>query len=136
MILVIYNRLEGVPRSSLLFYPFLLIFLLGMPRLIYRLLHEHTLNLTAKPRQRVLVLGAGTAGDMVVRDVLRNPNSDYIPVGFLDDQQRLRGGKLQGVAVLGGLDQLQEMVKLLRVDLVMIAMPSASDEQMGRAVAL
>ena len=136
MILVIYNRLEGVPRSSLLFYPFLLIFLLGMPRLIYRLLHEHTLSLTAKPRQRVLVLGAGTAGDMLVRDMLRNPKSDYIPIGFLDDQQRLQGGKLQGVTVLGGLARLQEMVKLLQVDLVMIAMPSASDEQMSRAVAL
>jgi len=136
MILVIYNRLEGVPRSSLLFYPFLLILLLGMPRLIYRILHEHTLTLTTKLRQRVLVLGAGTAGDMLIRDMLRNPKSSYIPVGFLDDQQRLQGGKLQGVAVLGGLDRLQEMVKLLQVDLVMIAMPSASDEQMSRAVAL
>ncbi|MEZ5673475.1 MAG: hypothetical protein R3E08_14320 [Thiotrichaceae bacterium] len=60
------------------------------------------LNLTAKPRQSALVSGARDAGDMLVRDILRNPKSDYTSVGFLDDQQRLQGGKLQGVSVLAG----------------------------------
>jgi len=67
LVLVLFNRLERIPRSSLIFYPFILIFLLGMPRLLYRLWYQHSLHfaLTHHPPQRVLVLGAGTSGDFV-----------------------------------------------------------------------
>lgn len=135
--LVLFNRLELIPRSSLLFYPFLLTFLLGMPRLLYRLWHEHSFKflLTDKTEhKRVLVIGAGTSGDMLVRDMLRNHGCGYMPVGFLDDQVRLQGGKVQGIPVLGGIDKLSEIS--IEVDLIIIAMPSATDEQMRRVVEL
>ncbi len=158
LVLVLFNRLQLIPRSSLLFYPFLLIFLLGMPRLLYRLWYEQSFNrfLSSTPKpfgllnhfwrsffftdetepQRVLVLGAGTSGDMLVRDMLRNNGSGYLPVGFLDDQLRLHGGKVQGVPVLGGIDDVVETVESLQVDVIIIAMPSATDEQMRRVVEL
>jgi FlaA1/EpsC-like NDP-sugar epimerase len=142
LVLVLFNRLELIPRSSLLLYPCLLIFSLGMPRLLYRLWYEHSFNpfkflLSRKTdHQRVLVLGAGTSGDMLVRDMLRSYNCGYLPVGFLDDQPRLHGGKLQGVPVLGGIDKLSETVESLQVDVVVIAMPAATDEQMRRVVEL
>jgi FlaA1/EpsC-like NDP-sugar epimerase len=134
LVLMLFNRLEGIPRSSLILYPVLLIFLLGMPRLLYRLYHENSWLLTAPNHQRVLVLGAGTSGDMLVRDMLRNPNCGYIPVGFLDDQPRLHGGNVQGVPVLGAIDSLPEIVDSFSIDLIVIAMPSASDQQMQRVV--
>jgi FlaA1/EpsC-like NDP-sugar epimerase/lipopolysaccharide/colanic/teichoic acid biosynthesis glycosyltransferase len=136
LLLVLLNRLEGVPRSSLLLYPFILILLLGMPRLFYRLLHEHSLGFLTRPSasQRVLVLGAGTSGDMLVRDMLRNPECGYIPVGFLDDKTSLHGGKVQGVPVIDQIDQLPNVLESMKIDLIIIAMPSASDEQMQHVV--
>ncbi|KHD05538.1 multidrug MFS transporter [Candidatus Thiomargarita nelsonii] len=137
LVLVLFNRIELVPRTSLLFYPCLLIFLLGMPRLLYRLWYEHSFKLLFKRQtgpQRVLVLGAGTSGDMLVRDMLRNYTCGYLPVAFLDDQVRLHGGKVQGVPVLGSIDKLSEFVKSLPVDVIVIAMPAATDEQMRRVV--
>lgn len=137
LILVLFNRLEKIPRSSLLFYPFLLPFLLGMPRLLYRLWHEHSFNfLATRTSQRVLVLGAGTSGDMLVRDMLRNPHCHYVPVGFLDDNLRLHGGKVQGIPVLGRIHQLAKFIKSLQIEVIVIAMPSATTEQMQRIVEL
>jgi len=139
LVLVLFNRLELIPRTSLLLYPFLLVFLLGMPRLLYRLWHEHSFNFLLSSDiklQRVLVLGAGTSGDMLVRDMLRNNIDGYVPVGFLDDQPRLHGGKVQGIPVLGGIDQVLEIVESLPVDMIVIAMPVATDEQMRRVVEL
>ncbi len=136
LMLTLFNRLEGIPRSTLLLYPLLLIFLLGTPRMLYRVWNERSLLLTTKVNQHVLVLGAGSSGDMLVRDMLRNPNSGYIPVGFLDDNPRLHGGKVQGVVVLDDTRKTFEMVETLKVDLIVIAMPSASDEQMQQVVDL
>lgn len=138
LMLVLFNRLEGIPRTSLLLYPFLLGFLLGLPRLFYRLWHEHSLKflLAASPNQRVLVLGAGTSGDMLVRDVMRNPSCGYIPIGFLDDDPRLQGGKVQGLPVFGGIERVTKIVELEQVNLLVIAMPSATDDQMRRVVEL
>jgi len=136
LILVLFNRLAFIPRSSLLFYPLFLIFFLGVPRLFYRLWYEHSFLLTTKNSQRVLVLGAGRAGDMLVRDMLRSPDGGYIPVGFLDDQKRLHGGKVQGVPILGTLAQLTEVVESLEIHLIVIAMPSATDQQMQQIVEL
>jgi len=137
LVLVLFNRIELIPRTSLLFYPCLLIFLLGMPRLLYRLWYEHSFKLLFKRQtgsQRVLVLGAGTSGEMLVRDMLRNYSYGYQPVAFLDDQVRLHGGKVQGVPVLGSIDKLTEIVKSLQIDVIVIAMPAATDEQMRRVV--
>ncbi len=139
LVIVLVNRFEVLPRSSLLLYPFILIFFLGMPRLLYRLWYEHSFNflLTNETNpQRVLVLGAGTSGDMLVRDMLRSHDCGYSPVGFLDDQPRLHGGKVQGVPVLGSIDKLLEIVDSLQVDVIIIAMPTATDEQMRRVIEL
>jgi FlaA1/EpsC-like NDP-sugar epimerase len=140
LVLALFNRLELTPRTSLLLYPALLIFFLGMPRLLYRLWQEHSFKsfkFLFRPQtgpQRVLVLGAGTSGDMLVRDMLRNYKCGYHAVGFLDDQPRLHGGKVQGVPVLGSIDKLSETVESLQVDVIVIAMPAATDEQMRRVV--
>ncbi|MCV6637660.1 nucleoside-diphosphate sugar epimerase/dehydratase [Candidatus Albibeggiatoa sp. nov. NOAA] len=138
LILFILMRLENIPRSSLIFYPFILIILWGLPRLAYRLWCEHSFSFFHPPthQQKVLILGAGTSGDMLVRDMVRTPQYGYLPVGFLDDQAKLLGGKLHGVPVLGSIDDLQQVVDELDIDVILIAMPSATDEQMRRVVEL
>ena len=81
--LFIINRMETVPRSvPVLFVVFQLMLLAG-PRLAYRRLKDHRLNL--REGERVLIVGAGRAGEMLARDMLRDPGHAYLPVAFVDD---------------------------------------------------
>lgn len=135
LILFLFNRLDGVPRSTLALYPVFLIFLLGFPRLSFRMWKDHGLNLRfASEGKRVLILGAGRAGEMLVRDMRRE--GEYQPVGFLDDNYRLKGARVHGLPVLGSIDYLTKTVDEQGVDIIMIAMPSATNVQMQQVVAL
>jgi FlaA1/EpsC-like NDP-sugar epimerase len=131
--LFLFNRLEGVPRSVFVLYPLVLAVLLGGPRLAYRLWKDHRLNFTARPgRMRVLLIGAGSAGEMLARDLRRE--GDYYPVGFLDDNRKLWGGRLRDLPVFGGVDQLPELIHKQSIEMVIIAIPSANNQQMRRIV--
>ncbi|CAN5827420.1 nucleoside-diphosphate sugar epimerase/dehydratase [soil metagenome] len=79
----------------------------------------------AQPLKRVLVVGAGDAGAMVVREVRRNPQLGMETVAFLDDESRKRGKHVQGVSVIGPISALTEAVERYRVAEVIIAMPKA-----------
>jgi len=118
-------RLEGVPRSVLILYPVFLIFLLGGPRLGYRLWKDrNTSILSTVEQKRVLIIGAGNAGDMLVRDMHRS--SSDIPVAILDDDNKLAGAEIRGVKICGSVDQVEEIVEQFSVDWIAIAIPSAS----------
>ena len=129
------NRLEGIPRSTFVFYPIFLLLLLGGPRMLYRMWKDHGLIPKATlSRKRVLILGAGRAGEMLVRDMCRD--REYLPVGFLDDSPRLKNARLHGLPVLGEIAQIAEIVDRNDVDVIVIAMPSASSASMRRIVGL
>ncbi len=133
--LYLYNRLQGVPRTVIGVYPFVLILLLGTPRLIYRIWREHGLGLLNHANSmRVLILGAGRSGEMLARDMRRD--AVYSPVGFLDDSRTLKGSNVHGIPVLGRVDQLPVIAGRLRPDLVIIAMPSATNAEMRRIVGI
>ncbi|MBI2779459.1 MAG: polysaccharide biosynthesis protein [Gammaproteobacteria bacterium] len=133
--LFLFNRLDGVPRTTLALYPLFLVFLLGAPRLIYRVWKDRSLNLSSAPEcKRVLILGAGRAGEMLARDMRRD--NECVPVGFLDDNPQLKGAKVHGMPVLGTLDQVARVVDEMGVDVVVIAIPSANNAQVRRVVEL
>ncbi len=136
LVLFLVNRLAAVPRSSLLLFPLFLIALLGGPRLFYRMWKEHRLGLRtlASDGQRVLVLGAGRAGDMLAREMLRDDG--YQLVGFLDDRPALLGSQVQGVPILGRLDEVASFVEEYDVDLLVIAIPTLRSDEMRRVVEL
>ncbi len=131
--LFVYNRLDQVPRSVLLLYPLLLTAMLGMPRLLYRAWKDHGISRTDKAALRVLILGAGQAGETLVRDLRRA--GAYEPVGFLDDAAKLRGSRLQGVPVLGRIDEVGRIAPETAAKLLVIAMPSIDAATMRRVVA-
>jgi len=132
-LLFLYNRLEGIPRSSLGLYPFFLTFLLGTPRLIYRMWKDHSLRVNLQGKQRrVLIIGAGNSGETLIREMLRD--GAFRPVGLLDDAPHLQGVNLHGVQVLGPVRELEKFVALYEVDLVVIAIPSANSRQMQEIV--
>ena len=134
LVLFFYNRADLVSRSVLLIYPLVLTMLLGGPRLLYRMWKDYNFSRPHKHAMRVLILGAGRAGEALVRDLLRT--GAYSPVGFLDDAEKLRGSKLQGIPVLGRLDEVATIAPETAAQLLVIAMPSMNAEQMRRVVEL
>ncbi len=133
--LFLYNRLETVPRTVLLLYPVILAVLLGFPRLAYRYWKDSRLDfLSRSPALRVLVLGAGRAGDSLVRGL--TVENRYRVVGMLDDNPKIRGARIHGVPVLGTLGQLTELARETAAQMLLIAMPSANSAQMQRVVGL
>ncbi len=84
--------------------------------------------------RKIMVIGAGNAGEKVVRDMLDNRSMKMRPVGFLDDDRSKWGKSIHGVTVLGGIDSI---VKYLdQFEETVIAMPSASGDQVRRVVSL
>ena len=129
------NRLEGIPRSTLLMYPLLLVLLLASPRLAYRRWKDSRYGAGSNlPARRVLILGGGSAGESLIRE-LRRENL-LKPVGILDDNRTLRGARIQGVPVLGSLDRLPELSSEVAAEMLLIAMPSINNQQMQRVVGL
>ena len=78
--------------------------------------------------QEVLIVGAGDAGQLVVREMQRNRRLAYTPIGFVDDDPRKKHIRIHGVRVLGTTDEVGRIVREHRPDEVLIAMPSAPGE--------
>ncbi len=133
--LALYNRLGTVPRAVLVLYPFVLVGLLGMPRLLFRAWKDNQ-NSEAKDGAalRVLILGAGRAAEALVRDLRRS--GAYQPVGLLDDAVKLHGTKLHDVPVLGGLEDAVTVARETAAKLIVIAMPSLDAATMQKVVAI
>lgn len=130
--LFLYNRLGTVPRTVLVMYPLVLMGMLGAPRLLYRAWKDSRVESASKSSVRILILGAGHAGEALVRDLRRS--GTYQPVGFLDDAARLRGSKVQGVPVLGRVQDVAEIARETAAKLLVIAMPSADANALQRVV--
>lgn len=84
--------------------------------------------------ERVLIIGAGDAGEKVLREIIENPDLSYEAVGFLDDLPSKHHRTLHGVPVLGTIDELPEVAHAENVKQVLIAVPTASGGQMRRIV--
>ena len=126
-------RLEGIPRSILILYPFFLMFFLGGPRLGYRVWKDHSFRINSlSDSKRVLIVGAGRAAEMLVREMIRE--GIYIPIGFLDDNDSLKSSEMHGIRVLGNIDRVNEVCARHEVDLIIISIPSANSQQMRAIV--
>ena len=108
--------------------------LLGLPRMCYRFWKDTNLPVKSSNVgfKLVIILGAGRSGDMLERELRRRGGFDV--VGYLDDDRRLRGGHDHGSPVLGPIEQLPRFGTSYQADLVIIAMPSATTQQMQRIV--
>ena len=79
---------------------------------------------------KTILIGAGDAGDMVLREITRNPNATYEVMAIFDDEPHKKGYVIQGVQVLGAVDDIKEYVASNEVDVILIAIPSANRSQM------
>ena len=118
LIVFVVYRLEAVPRSILVLYPLFLFLGLSAPRLIYRWIKDQHLYLSQSKGKRVLLVGAGQAGEMLVRDMRRK--DEYLPIGFLDDSSQKIGREIHGVRVLDGISKLQNILHAYEIELVIV----------------
>lgn len=127
-------RLHNIPRSVFPLYALLSVCILGGGRLCYRWLSSYLHDFsTAK---RVLIIGAGTAGEGLIRDLLRDINHAYLPVVLLDDDVKKQGLEIHGVRVIGKINELQEIVDANKIEFIFIAMPTATSANMRQVVEL
>jgi FlaA1/EpsC-like NDP-sugar epimerase len=112
-----------IPRSVIVLYPLLLALLLCGSRFIYRYIKDRHLYMKNKTGKRALIIGAGRAGDSLVRDILSS--EIFQPMGFLDDDPKKQGRELHGVRVLGSFAEMIPIAKQLSVQTMLLAIPSA-----------
>jgi len=130
--LFLLTRGASVPRSIPVIYALLLVMLLGGPRLLYRWVKDRHLYLSAGAR--VLIVGAGGAGEALARNLARGAMTDFQPSAFVDDDPRRQGRDIHGVPVVGTIADIPALVKSREIDVIVLAMPSANSQEIRRVV--
>jgi FlaA1/EpsC-like NDP-sugar epimerase len=125
--------LEHYPRSIYVMDTILLIGLMGAIRLSRRVYRDATHHAS---ETRVLIYGAGDAGESLVRALKHGPANGFKPVGFIDDDPRKTGLRIHGMRVLGGRQHLSRIVADVAPHVVLLAMPSAKPNSMRDLVKL
>jgi len=128
------QRMEYVPRTSIVLYALILAASMCGSRLLYRLIKER--HFSAHSGRKVVILGAGAAGEQLLRDLNRNHPNRYNIVAFLDDDPVKIGRQIHRVPIVASPDVLQDLINRWEIDLILIAVPSANDEQMQRLVSI
>jgi len=135
---LLYKYRIGFPRSVYIIDAVLTLFFVGGIRIAIRLLLSNNVSSFVTFRRmipsakKLMIIGAGGAGEKVLREIDDNSRLKYNPIGFLDDKKDKQGKAIHGVPVLGTIDQLADFAE--DFDEVLIAIPSASSAQMRRIV--
>ena len=132
-----FSPVEGIrlPRGVFFMDWLLLAAFVAGTRLLARTVFERPApgRLVARGKE-VIVVGAGDAGQLILKEMQRSRRLGYTPIGLVDDDPRKRNGRFQGVRVLGTTDELPQVLRERRPDEVLIAIPSASGDVRRRIV--
>jgi len=124
------RAIEGVIMLDL----FLTIMVLAGVRMLIRMYHEEFFARPGEGLKRLLIVGAGNAGEALVRELLRDRVNPFHVVGFVDDDPAKQGASIHGVTVLGRVEDLPRLCERHHVDEIAIAMPSASRQRLRQVV--
>ena len=129
-----YLQVQKSIESVLMLDLFTTIMLLSGLRMVIRLYHEEFFAETKGAARRFLIVGAGNAGEALLREMMRRKDIQYDAVGFIDDDPAKYRMIIHGIPVLGTVEQLPEICQKQAVDEIAIAMPSASRQQLRRVI--
>jgi FlaA1/EpsC-like NDP-sugar epimerase len=130
-------RLQDARRSIegvLMLDMFTTIMLLSGVRMAVRLYHEEFFSEHRGTARRFLIVGAGNAGEALLREMMRRKDSQYEVVGFVDDDPVKQGMEIHGIPVLGTVDNLPQICNKQNIDEIAIAIPTATRNQLRRVV--
>lgn len=125
----------ALPRSIYVLDWFVLFAFVAASRLIWRVYREMRFTPSLRKGKRTLIIGAGAAGNLLLKEIRKQGNSGYNVVGFVDDDPEKCGMLLSGVRVLGGTDRLRALVRRHCIEEVVFAIPSGDRALMRRVIA-
>jgi FlaA1/EpsC-like NDP-sugar epimerase len=132
------GRFVFIPLSVPLISAILALFFLGGARMFTRLWHENIekrlIKKSSHPAKRVLIIGAGAAGNLLVREMFRHPGVRMKPVGFLDDDDSKQKEIYMGVPVLGRIEDMPQVITEKKAEMILIAMPTAPGRMIRKVV--
>ncbi len=129
VVIYLWRPVEGlsVPRGVIAIdWLFTLAFITGARLLVRTLIERPGRGRFVARGREALIVGAGDAGQLIIREMLKTPRLGYSPIGLVDDDPRKRNMRLHGVRVLGTTDQLARLLVDNRPDEVIIAIPSGA----------
>lgn len=103
---------------------------IGGSRFVWRLYRDTIMNRNLNV-QRTLIIGAGAAGTMVVRQLLNNKDTNLKPIAFIDDNEKKHNLDIYGIPVLGGVDRIEQVVKEYAIDFIVISIPSLNRKELN-----
>lgn len=128
---------QGFPRSTLIIGYFLVFIFCGGIRLAKRIYLElFKGRKIEKEKEKTLIVGAGDAGEQILRSILASKDSPYLPIGFVDDNSTKQGLLIHGLKVLGKISDIPEIVQGQNIEkgTMIIALPSAGSQAIKKAV--
>ncbi len=127
-----FHQFQGFPRSILVTGFFLTIIFCSMTRFSKRISKEIFRNNFGK--EKTLIVGAGDAGEQILRSIINFRSGDYFPVGFVDDNPVKKGVIIHGLKVLGKISDIPEIIEKYQISQMIIALPSAGNKIIRKAV--
>lgn len=125
---------SGFPRSTLFISYFFVFIFCGAIRFAKRFFLQIIPEAGRGKKERTLIVGAGDAGEQILRTILVFKTGPYLPVGFIDDSPGKQGILIHGLKVLGKIDQIPKAVEEQKAEGLIVALPSAGGEAIRRAV--
>jgi UDP-GlcNAc:undecaprenyl-phosphate GlcNAc-1-phosphate transferase len=124
-------RFVSVSRTVFILDGLLMLMLLAGSRMAFRLLRQIIPTQASRDGCRVLIYGAGDAGELLLRELLNNRELKYAPVGFVDDDPNKKGKVIHGLRVFGGNGMLRNICREQQVEEVLISSSRFSDERIA-----
>jgi len=141
LIILAINRFEGYSRGVFVADGIITFILAGGVRMAIRSFYAARVNSMKNdyqhvntPLTKVLIIGAGNAGEKILREIIENNTLHYDVVGFVDDDVEKQGRTIHGIRVLGTVERLPKILKRESIQQILIAVPSANGDQIRRLV--
>jgi FlaA1/EpsC-like NDP-sugar epimerase len=129
-----FEKLSGVGDGVILLDFFTTMMFLGGLRMVVRLYNEEFNSESTVGLKRFIIIGAGDAGEALLRETLRMKAQQYEMVGFVDDDPHKQGMSIHGINVLGTVEQLPKICEKYNVEEIAIALPGSDRQQLRRVV--
>jgi len=129
-----YSMFSGFPRSTLFISYFFIFVFCGGIRLSKRIYSQMFSGGKTGEKERILIVGAGDAGEQILRSILSKKDSVYLPIGFIDDSPAKQGVMIHGLKVFGKIKDLPEIILKEKVEGLIIALPSVGIDVIKKAV--
>ncbi len=129
-----FPRFAGLPRSVFFMSYFLIFIFCGGLRFSKRIYMSIIDKSFLKQKENTLIVGAGDAGEQILRSIISSKDSPYNPIGFIDDSRIKKGVAIHGVKVLGKISDIPRIVESRQITQLIIALPTADAKTIRDAV--